>query len=277
MNDASATATDEKLVELYKRFQKARRLLPIIAPTAQYDDFINRGKYQGECLAVALLSQEHILAIANSVNRFWDYVHRMAAWGEVFRSASEEEKFAAFFEFLSPIADQCLAAPYAIKQKMIKSVCQISHQSMRFTKSDFREDALGKDKDLNFKDAEKMASNFSAWPTLCGALSKLNDRTFEIDSDDYRARLNHGFPRHIEFGQPMTVERERKSSTETVYALKMLPPLRIDNLVPLLSSQYRAALDCYNSYLELIKEQHELWPKIGGSADSAHPGLSFIF
>jgi hypothetical protein len=87
-------------------------------------------------------------------------------------------------------------------------------------------------------------------------LSRLNNKTFATATDDYRNRLNHGFPRRIELGHILTIQRDPKS---LVYRIVDAPPLLIGDLTPVLAVQYEAAVDCYDAYVELVREQRELW------------------
>ncbi len=141
----------------------------------------------------------------------------------------------------------------------IRSICQISHQTNRFLDNAWKEDLL-KDR-LNFPDTVKFASRFAWWPPLCSTLSLLNDENFTNASDDYRTRLNHGFPRRIEFGHTLVVKRDLHDPNKVLYTFGNAPPLFISDLVPLLATQYNAALNCFDAYIALVKEQSEYWPK----------------
>jgi hypothetical protein len=61
----------------------------------------------------------------------------------------------------------------------------------------------------------------------------------------------------------MTIQRDPDSRR---YVINNAPPLGIRELIPLLAKQYGAALDCYYRYIDLIKEQHKIWPAIAAAA-----------
>jgi hypothetical protein len=172
---------------------------------------------------------------------------------------TEDEKFMALVEFIIPISTQCLSAPYFTKQMFIKSICKISHQTNRFLSQGWNDSDLKSDERLNFKEAKKFADHFAGWPAMCNAFSALNDDDFITASDDYRNRFNHGFPRRIELGHSMIVERTPNSFE---YAIINAPPLLIADLIPVLAKQYEAAVNCHQAYIQLIREQHELWASL---------------
>jgi hypothetical protein len=248
---------DNQLCELYRLFQEARRSLGDLYPAIRHDDgFLDRCRYDGPvAMLVVLMVREHILTATNTINRFSYDIRGLTAWNKVFASATETERMQALYEFLSPTASYCLSMPYAIKQMFIKSICQISHQTNRFNESHWDERALPPKP--NFPDAVKLATRFSSCPVLCASLSLLDDKTFRDASDDYRSEFNHGFPRRIEIGYTTIIRHNARLSS---YELRDAPPLLINNLIPLLAMQHKAASDCHHAYIDLIKEQHKLWP-----------------
>jgi len=123
----------------------------------------------------------------------------------------------------------------------------------------WRDLSLKRDRQLDFKEAKKLASRFDSWPALCDALARLNDEQFVLTTDDYRSRLNHGFRRCVEFGHTMNFDRDIDSPS---YTLCEASPLRISDLIPLLANQYQATLNCYYMYIELIKEQQKKWSAV---------------
>jgi hypothetical protein len=253
------TIDDNQLCDLYRLFQEARRSLGDLYPAIRHDDdFLDRCRYDGPAaMLVVLMAREHILTATNTMNRFSYDILSLTAWNKVFASATEAERMQALYEFLSPTASYCLSMPYTIKQMFIKSICEISHQTNRFNDNNWDERALPPKP--NFPDAGKLASRFNSWPVLCAALSLLDDRTFRDASDDYRNEFNHGFPRRIELGYTTIIRRNAKFSS---YELRDAPPLLMNDLIPLLTVQHKAASDCHHAYLELIKEQHTLWPNL---------------
>jgi hypothetical protein len=202
------------------------------------------------------------------VNRFCYDMHALLAWTLVFEALGEDDKFVALYEFVSPLAADCLSMPYSIKQMLLKSICNISHQTNRFRAVGWSESELKPDRKLQFDDAKKLAAHFQSWPAVCDAFSRLNHSDFAAGTDDYRNRLNHGFPRRIELGHTMTLRRDPdpRRANSFVYKLYDARPLRIGDLIPLLAEQYQAAVDCYRAYIELVREQHSLWPRLPGNS-----------
>lgn len=249
---------DHKLVDLYAEFQKIRRALGAIYPNAHYDDFVDRDAYLAIAMPAVITASEHVLSSTNTLNRFCYDLHGITAWGKIFETLSEDERIIATFEFVSLIVDHCLSAPYSIKQMLMKSIYNITCQTNWCTLIEWNGNLVKRDRELKFKDVCEIAECFTSWPTVCDALTILSSREFVDATDDYRNRLNHEFPRRIEWGNSMTIKRSINPSSYTLYDM---PPLSIADLIPLVAEQYKTALDCHSAYIELIKEQSKLWPR----------------
>jgi hypothetical protein len=181
----------------------------------------------------------------------------LTAWNKVFEAVAEKERIATLYEFIYPIASQCLTMPYSIKQMFINSICQLSHQTNWFHDIDWNENALPEKP--NFPHAERLAGRFDSWPALRSALAMLDDPSFRTASDNYRNEANHGFPRRIEIGYTTVIRRDPRAASYGVYDA---PPLLVNDLMPILVAQHRAASQCHDAYLELVREQHRLWPSL---------------
>ena len=247
------------LLGLYRDFQQVRRPLNHLYPMIGYDGSFLGGRYNPVSLVAVLMAQNQPLSITHNINRFGNELRSLLAWAKVFETITEAERISALYEFAYPTASQCMSMPYSIKQALIKSVCQISHQTNRFLDSNWNEKALPEKP--NFHDARRLASRFEAWTALSTALEALDDKAFRLASDDYRNQANHGFPPRIEYGYTPVIRRDAPSSVPgSFYQLYDLPPFRLNDLIPLLEPQYDAAIRCYDRYVNLIKEQHSVWP-----------------
>lgn len=247
---------DKRLLELYAQFLKRREAVSIGQP-AEYAEFA--GPYDGASFAVGWLSEGEVPAVTNKVNAFWRHLGGLIAWNEIYQSLDEDDKFNVVIEFITPTADHCLSMPYSIKQMLIKSICHISHQTNRFCGPNFSEEALKKDRNLNFHEAEKLAGAYAAWSRLRDALLELDDGQYRKESNDYRNELNHGFATNIEYGHFLTIKRV--DGNPSAYNFMSVPPLQLGNVISSLARQYNAALLCHDRYIDLIREQHAHWPK----------------
>lgn len=249
--------SDQDLLSLYAKFRDARRSSGELRPQARYDDFIAHGRYQGSALPAPIVAQHHVLDIANAVNRFHYDLHSLEVWRKIIGSITESEKTQALFEFIFPLASHTLSAPYSVKQKLISSIYQISYHTNRFIDKSWKESSA--EKHVNFLDAKRVAEHFRSWSSLECILSNLNDQAFVNSSENYRNRFHHGFPAGIESGDIITVEQVAPGSSS--YKVRILPPLLLEDVVPLMTAQYDAALQSHIAYIELIKEQEKHWPK----------------
>jgi hypothetical protein len=299
MTESRINIDDKTLRELYTKFQEHRRTLGVIYSNVPYHNFGDNGRFSGVGFLAATMASEHIITVTNTVNRFCFDLHALIYWSKLLESVSEDEKLMALIEFLIQVSNQCLAAPYLIKQTLIKSICKVSHQTNRLCVESQTENSLKPDKDLDFKQAAKLAKHFKSWQGMHDAFSLLNDEGFVTASDDYRNRFNHGFPRRIEHGHSMIIERVenapqldisnlirtlesssnelRPEISNMIATLKIIeenhrnlssykivdaPPIYIANLIPALEKQYKAAVNCHAAYVDLIREQYAIWTSL---------------
>ena len=68
---------DQKLVDLYVRFQQKRRSLGVIYPSVGYHDFVDSGSYEGVAGLSPMIASEHLVSVANTVNRFCYDLHTL--------------------------------------------------------------------------------------------------------------------------------------------------------------------------------------------------------
>jgi hypothetical protein len=247
------TSVDEdpkRLVEMYTRFLEERDKI-LLAPTADYPDFLQGGSYNPISIAFLWMPGQ-VVGIANRINAFWRQLHSLAAWNTIWPSLNEDDRYNALVEFVRPTADHCLTAPYSIKSMLTTSACRISHQTRLFFEKDFKK-TLKDDSRLDYKEARRLAKGFRNWPALEVAFSKLNDDDYKAKSEDYRNSINHSFAPNIEIGSQFKLTR-RPDSTDVSYNMIIEQPLRLEKLVPLLTNQYRAARDCFERYVDLVRE-----------------------
>jgi hypothetical protein len=166
MPSSCVSFDDLTLLNLYAKFQLQRRLLGELYPLVRHDDsFLESRRYDGPASMMAgIMAQGHILSAVNTLNRFSYDLHSLTAWSKVFEPATEGEKMQALYEFVSPIASHSLSTPYSFKQMLVRSVCQISHQTNRFFINDWNECSLKET--LTYKDAKRLAQRFVSWPIL---------------------------------------------------------------------------------------------------------------
>lgn len=145
-------------------------------------------------------------------------------------------------------------ASHKTRCKLCTSIAMVSHQANRFRLNEWKDQAdLSKP---NFKATQRYAQHWTSWSSLVAALARLNDDGFTRAVYDLRNQFNHGYPRRIEFEHTGFVRRNVNSDGLVSYGLGSSPPLHVAELIPVLAAQHTAALESYNAYIELFKEQH---------------------
>lgn len=242
---------DSAAIKAYTNFLAKYSTVTEPSETAEYPKF-EGSKFDIGGMAFSMMSGEHVITIANTVNSFLMYLRQLKGWTLVVRELDEEAAWRVLINFVEPLAYFCLDAPYRIKQQICSSTAQLSHQANRVRVQGWTDTVkLSKPK---FDDAQRQAGHWNDWPRLEACLGELNSDAFCEATEDFRNKFHHGFPRRVGTGYTSFVERTW-SEEGVRYAFGSKPPLALVELVAALEPQYAAALSAFNSYVDLVLAQ----------------------
>jgi len=167
---------------------------------------------------------------------------------------SEKEKFDLLIEFINPIALMSLDYPYKIKNKIIYSACYLSDEC-KFLTTNPPVTLLAKDKSINYKTLESIASGWSSFEKLKNALVLLNGESYKKQTDNFRNAEHHGIPSSIEMGYTRTFKRLPSKEGSRRYGFGGLPPLSLNVLVDLSKDEHQRGVNAFLAFWLLYEEQ----------------------
>lgn len=118
MTTSHLAIDDNVLIKVYSQFSELRRSLGQKFCGVDHESFVDGGRFQGIAMPAAMLASEHLLAVANIINRFCYSLHSLVAWEQTLIMLTADEKSIVLFEFVVDVASNCLSLPYSIRQML---------------------------------------------------------------------------------------------------------------------------------------------------------------
>ena len=222
---------------------------------APYDHIETRDTVSFNWAPYHAMLREQASHLANDINAFGYHIGQLEAWGDILPKYDIDDQLSLLMEIVDSIATTAVAAPYAIRSRIIFSTSHLSHQANRITRRDWSESKLPTDEGINYKTMLKAGDGWSTFPFLKAALDKLFDSKYISNTGDFRNKYHHRLPPRFQHGQTQTVSRDRDVNGVTSYGFGFVEPLSIAKLGPILRAQHTAALDAFMKYSELAREQ----------------------
>ena len=271
------SAEDDRAIELYAQFRKELHTVPLFE-VAPYPRPFEGGSFNLIALGFHTVAQDGLREIANSINDFGRYIRSLHAWHLVYERSAQDDQYNLILEHIRPLSVLCLGAPQALRGRLIYAATATSFHAAAFVKwPDKSPDWNGGH--TNMKTARDMSERWSTWPVLAQELSAMGHEQLSSATDDFRNAHEHGHPRGIGIGHISTVRRipdieklipprpGAPSTTESKrprpgWSFGEQPPLKVDDLLPLLRQAHSTALRAFKAYLALVEEQHAAEPPI---------------
>jgi hypothetical protein len=244
---------NKRLLEAYEQFLLIRANISMqvtqdrIAP---YDWYKLPDKLSPLWMAFTFMLDEHSRGISNSINEFLRYIDNLEAWGNIIKVKNDNEKFEIIIEFIAPITTLAINMPYVIRSRFIYSVVHLCHQS-NFIKGITWESDIPIENEICFNVASKYCSKWINYGKLKKSLETIANNKYKIETKDFRNKYNHRYTLGIEFGKTEFIKRIGKSR----YALGHTDPLKIEELLPVLTGQHIKCLNALKEYKQLVEEQ----------------------
>ncbi len=241
------------MIHAYKQFLNKKKAIKPCGPLAPYHWYKLQKPIPGQWMAYSLMLDEHSMELANSINELQRYITTLAAWKEVIDNKSDSEKFEIVIEFIDPITTLAINLPYVIRSRFINSVAHLCHQANQVNQKNWVDD-LPIDNEIYFDVADKYASLWKSYKKLKFALEKISNKQYQSDTYDFRNKYNHRYSPKIEIGVTGLVRRNVRANGQVSYGLGYTKPIKIDQLLPVLSAQYLACLKAFEEYQKLVQE-----------------------
>lgn len=244
---------NKRLLEGYEQFLLIRANISMqvtkdrIAP---YDWYKLPDKLSPLWMGFNFMLDEHSCGISNSINEFLRYINNLEAWENIIKDKNDNEKFEIIIEFIAPIATLAINMPYVIRSRFIYSAVHLCHQS-NFIKGINWESDVPVENDICFNLASKYCSKWKNYGKLKIVLEGIANNNYKNETKDFRNKYNHRYTLGIELGKTEFIKRIGKAR----YALGHTDPLKIEQLLPVLTGQHVKCLNALKEYRKLVEEQ----------------------
>jgi hypothetical protein len=247
---------------LYQRYLTERETVPFDGEEMPYDWGQLPKSIRIDWLVYGQMFDEFAREIANDLNTLTNYTHRLKVWNAVISSLSQEKKMEALHEFIAPIATVSLTYPYVIKQRFIFATAHLCHQANRFRLGEQWKDDLRRDREIEFKDANKHGEPWNEYERLKEAIRNISDQRFQEATEDFRHRYTHRFSPHVGLGLTGFVARQIDRETKRVkYVLGAKQPLELSSAADLLIDQCKRGYAAFDAFQSLVREHEALYRK----------------
>jgi hypothetical protein len=195
--------------------------------------------------------------IANSINDLTNYTHSLNAWSKVISSMSDRQKLHAAHEFIDATATVSLMLPYVIRSRFIFAIAHLCHQVNRLHKGKAWRDDLPLDPEIYLGTADKYGTGWRAYNPLKRRIEKINDKSYQVATQDFRTTYNHRFSPRVVIGVTRIITRHVDDKTKQVsYTFGGIPALTLEVVCELLSDQCKKSYAAFGAFQKLIRE-HE--------------------
>ncbi|MCG9124863.1 hypothetical protein LH460_09275 [Laribacter hongkongensis] len=215
-------------------------------------------KLPAEWMPYVEMFKEFYQELANIVNDLTRYTHQLAAWCDVVDKLDDKGKFNVAIEFVDPLATIALNLPYVIRSRFIFAAAHLCHQAGRAKAPKGWKDDLALDDEIYFAQAEKAGSLLKAWAKLKLRLERIGDRSYKVNTKDFRNTYNHRFSPRVVVGQTNIVTRKVDAKSKQVsYEFGGTEPLTLKLVVELLEEQCQHCYKAFESFQMLVQEQEK--------------------
>jgi hypothetical protein len=242
------------LIEIYSRYRSNYDSTAARADRADYNWWESLEISEGIWSLYSLMLSHFSLNISNNINELGDYVARLRAWATSFEGFDEDTRFAALFEFVSPIATTALSLPYAIRSRFVFATAQLSHQANRVLDAPIWADNLPADNKIDVRSMRTYAKRWTMFPQLEQAISRIYSEGHRVGTEEFRDKLNHRMPDPVLIGHSIFIRR-RKTNSGHSYAFGDAPPIDLNEIATELDSEFGFCLSALDRFKVLVREQ----------------------
>jgi hypothetical protein len=207
------------LTEFCERVEQGEGLLPASEPLP-YDPVPGIAAVAWPLPFIDLMVSGELSEATNLLNQWLGSLRRWHAWNEVLRQHDRDIRWAVEWEWVEPLAFQCMFQPSSTRDRFIMIATNSLHQVRMALDPSIKDEVLG-DPDTprkrpvhpsrraKEKQLKKFAEPWVAGEAFIHALGRLDDRGYRRVTVDFRNRASHGIAPRFSVGITSIVTRTR--------------------------------------------------------------------
>ncbi|ESQ78666.1 hypothetical protein [Asticcacaulis sp. YBE204] len=247
---------DQLSIDLFQKFIRARSHAGRILPPLPYGWIDLPSKLHPAFIPYNEMVDGFSMELSNAGNQFRRYIDNLEAWETVILPLEISEKFHAIVEFVEPIANAALTAPYVIQNRFLFASAHLCHEANRNKVAAWIDD-LPEDDKIQQLHADKAGKPWKkSYTRFRQALDPIAGPAHRAATHNFRNKFMHQFPQRIELGITSTAKRVKHPLTgKTCIGIGGDAPLLISDFLPELRKQYDHIVEAYARYRALVDAQ----------------------
>ena len=194
-------------------------------------------------------AQDYVRTLANELNEWRHRLLRLEKWAEVLDRYEETARMDLMWEFVSPLAECSLQAPYSVKQRLVFTACRVLENS-----TPHRGNPQAPEDKMGWSLLGTLAKGHASGQRLVSAVGQLDGASFRASTGNYRHRAVHRRPPGLDHDIHSVWERTSEADGSTTHSINVAFPLSLNAVVPPLLGEHRRAVSAFEKLWKLIRE-----------------------
>lgn len=186
-------------------------------------------------------------------------IHHADSWIRAANEYDKDKRPGLLWEFADPFLELSVGRAYSIRNQFAFAVVHLLNQS-NILKTPKWKDELPSDYNItpNYLSKSKLGNGWKNFPQFQDKLNALNDPAFVKATRNFRNFIQHRF--RLQFHSGLTTYHDRaKDNGRVTYTYKLMPPIKLEILIPQLYAQHDASLETFEAYWRLLRELRRKW------------------
>jgi hypothetical protein len=263
--------TDEQMLHLFSRFQALRHETNanIQSRLLRHDNYRLPEEFYGiRSIVFSSMAGDFTRGLIGELNRFVINVHHADCWIRAANEYEKEKQVGLLWEFADPFLELAVGRAYSIRNHFAFAIIHLLNQSNPFKNPNWKDD-LPEDRNITFEflSKSKIGDGWNTFPQFQEKLNALNDPSFVEATRNFRNLIQHRF--RLQFHTGLTTYFDRVEDNGRVsYTYKLMPPIKLEVLIPQLYTQHEKSLGAFEAYWKLLSEFCVEWMSLKPKAES---------
>lgn len=264
--------TDEQVLQCFSRFQTLRHetAASIKSKLLRHDTYKLPEEFYGiRSIVFSSMAGDFTRGLIGELNRFVINIHHADCWIRAANEYEDDTKLGLLWEFADPFLELAVGRAYSIRNHFAFAIVHLLNQSNPFINTKWK-DELPEDRNITFEflSKSKIGDGWNSFPQFQEKLNALNDPSFVEATRNFRNLIQHRC--RLQFHTGLTTYFDRIEDNGRVsYTYKLMPPIKLEVLIPQLYTQHEKSLEAFEAYWKLLSEFCVEWMSLKPKAESS--------
>lgn len=195
------------------------------------------------------MAQDLVRTLANELNEWRHRLVRLSCWAEVLDRYDETGRMDLLWEFVAPLTECSLHAPYSIKQRLIYASCRVLERSARH-----RDTPETPEHEMGWDRLKALATDSAYTERMMSAIGQLDSRPFQKATGNYRHRATHRRLPGLDLEIYQEWHRTAEADGTATHSMNVAFPIALRAVVQPLLDEHRRVMSAFERLWDLIRE-----------------------